>query len=59
MDKNQVIRMLEIINSVPNGATREKDRDTWSMIQKEFTGNFRFKLEISKEKILKTFLKIP
>ncbi len=48
MDKNQLIRMLEIINAVPNGAPREKDRDTWSMIQKEFPGNFHYKLEISK-----------
>lgn len=52
MDRNQIIRMLEIINGIPNGVPREKDRDAWSVIQKEFP-------EISKEKILKTFLKIP
>lgn len=51
--------MLEIINGIPNGAPREKDRDAWSVIQKEFPGNFYANLEISKEKILKTFLKIP
>ncbi len=39
MDKGQVIRMLEIINGIPNGVPKEKDRDTWSVIQKEFPGN--------------------
>jgi len=32
--------MLEIINGIPNGVPREKDRDAWSVIQKEFPGIF-------------------
>jgi hypothetical protein len=28
--------MLEIINGIPNGVPKDKDRDTWSVIQKEF-----------------------
>lgn len=51
--------MLEIINGIPNGVPKDKDRDTWSVIQKEFPCNVLFMLEISKEKILKAFLKIP
>lgn len=51
--------MLEIINGIPNGPPREKDRDAWSVIQKEFPCNYFNDLEISKQKILKTFLKIP
>lgn len=59
MDKSQIVRMLEIVNGLPNGAPRDKDSNTWSIIQKEFPGNFIDKIELSKEKILKTFLKIP
>jgi hypothetical protein len=34
MDKNQIIRMLEIINGIPNGPPRDKDRDAWSVVQR-------------------------
>jgi hypothetical protein len=40
--------MLEIINGIPNGPPREKDRDAWSVIQKEFPCNYFYDLEISK-----------
>jgi hypothetical protein len=59
MDKSQIARMLEIVNGIPNGAPRDKDSNPWSIIQKEFPCTFYHKLELSKEKILKTFLKIP
>ena len=51
--------MLEIVNGIPNGAPRDKDSNPWSIIQKEFPCTSVDKLELSKEKILKTFLKIP
>jgi hypothetical protein len=59
MDRGQVFRILEIVNGIPNGAPRDKDSNPWSIIQKEFPCTFVDKLELSKEKILKTFLKIP
>jgi len=34
MDRTQITRMLEIINGIPNGVPKDKDRDTWSVIQK-------------------------
>ena len=40
MDRGQIVRMLEIVNGIPNGAPRDKDSNPWSIIQKEFPCTF-------------------
>ena len=56
MDGEEIIRMLEIINGIPNGVSKERDRDTWLAIQKQFPGKYMSILRNVKGKNYKDFL---